>query len=216
METVTSRVPDMRYASDHKQKSRLQILEMAGREFRLRGFDGIGVDGLMAAAELTSGAFYGHFRSKRTVIAEVVKAGLDRLKNGILRTQARDREGWLRAFAERYLGDAHRRDIAGGCALPSLSGDVVRADAATRADYQAGLLDAARTMAAAPPFCRFPDGERRALAVLLTLAGGTLLARAVGEEEIGREIAAAAALAIAAVAGGPPPRPPAPPDAKDA
>jgi TetR/AcrR family transcriptional repressor of nem operon len=205
----------MRYASDHKQKSRLQIVETAGREFRLKGFDGIGVDGLMAAAALTSGAFYGHFRSKRAVIAEVVKAGLDRLKNGILCTQARDREGWLGAFTGFYLSDSHRRNIASGCALPSLSGDVVRADAATRAAYQAGLLDAARAMAAAPPFCDLPDGERRALAVLLTLAGGTLLARAVGEEEVGREIAAAAALAVAAVAAGAAPRPPVPPGAKD-
>lgn len=195
----------MRYASDHKQKSRARILETAGKEFRLRGFDGIGVDGLMAAAALTSGAFYGHFHSKRAVIAEVVKAGLDRLKNGIVRSQGRDPEGWLGTFAAFYLGDAHRRNIAGGCALPSLSGDVVRADAATRAAYQAGLLDAARAMAIAPPFCDLPDGERRALAVLLTLAGGTLLARAVGDEAAASEIAAAAALAVAAIAAGAPP-----------
>lgn len=200
----------MRYASDHKEKSRQQILEAAGREFRLKGFDGIGIDGLAAAAALTSGAFYGHYRSKRAIIAEVVKAGLDRLKSGIKRTQARAGADWLRAFADGYLGEAHRRNIAGGCALPSLSGDVVRADPATRAEYQAGLLEAARLMAAGPPFSLRADGERRALAVLLTLAGGTLLARAVSDEQVGAEIAAAAALAVAAIAAGDPPTPPLP------
>src|ERR1700674_351393 len=189
----------MRYAADHKEKSRARILDTAGREFRVKGFDGVGIDALMAAAELTSGAFYGHFGSKNAVIAEVVRSGLDRLKNGILRTQERHSDGWLAAFADAYLGEAHRRNIAGGCALPSLSGDIVRADGQERTEYQAGLIECARLMAAQPPFSGMADGRQRALAALVILAGGTLLARAVADEEVGREIAAAAAVAVSAV-----------------
>ena len=193
----------MRYSSEHKEKTRQQILEAAGRELRLRGFDGIGIDGLAAAAQLTSGAFYGHFRSKRAVIAEVVRIGLERLRSGILRSQAKFPSGWLQAFAAFYLGEAHRQNIAGGCAIPSLSGDVVRADPATRAAYETGLIEAARTLAAAAPLRDFPDGQRRALGVLAILAGGTLLARAVADEALGGEIAAAAAAAVDALVAAP-------------
>jgi TetR/AcrR family transcriptional regulator, transcriptional repressor for nem operon len=195
----------MRYSGDHKDKSRAKIVDTAGRAFRLKGFDGIGVDGLMAAADLTSGAFYGHFRSKRAIISEVVAAGLERLRNGVVRTQARSPQGWLRVFADAYLSEAHRRNIAGGCALPSLSGDVVRADAQTRAAYQAGLLETARVMAAQAPFAERPDGPQRALAVLALLAGATLLARAVADEAVGGDIAAAACSAVQALMEEPPP-----------
>ena len=189
----------MRYARDHREKSHAKIVDAAGQAFRLKGFDGIGVDGLMAAAGLTSGAFYGHFRSKRAIIAEVVTAGLERLRNGVLRTQSKFPQGWLRVFVDFYLSEAHRRNLAGGCVLPSLSGDVVRADAKTRATYQAGLLATAGAMAAQSPFSERPDGAQRALSVLALLAGATLLSRAVADEATGQEIAAAASAAITAL-----------------
>ncbi|MGI4944284.1 MAG: TetR/AcrR family transcriptional regulator, partial [Janthinobacterium lividum] len=57
----------MRYAPGHKAETRDRILSAAEIAFGIHGYDGVGVDGLAAQAGITSGAFYGHFRSKAEV-----------------------------------------------------------------------------------------------------------------------------------------------------
>ena len=56
----------MRASREQFAENRQRILEVAGRLFRQKGFEGIGVDGIMKAAGLTHGGFYGHFASKAT------------------------------------------------------------------------------------------------------------------------------------------------------
>ena len=53
----------VRYGKGHKEESRQRIVAAAGRGFRKLGYGGIGVDGLAREANVTHGAFYGHFRS---------------------------------------------------------------------------------------------------------------------------------------------------------
>ena len=45
-------------------RTRAEILDHAGRLFRLRGYAGTNIDDVMLAAGLTRGAFYAHFNSK--------------------------------------------------------------------------------------------------------------------------------------------------------
>lgn len=168
--------------------TRARMLAAAARCFREYGYDGVGIDGLARAADVTSGAFYGHFRSKAAAFHAVVSEGLSRLAAGIERFRQRSGAGWLAGFAEFYLSPAHRRDIAGGCALPSLSPDVGRADESTRADYQADLILIAETLAADLPGA---PGREAAWPLLAQLLGGVVLARAVPDATIGDEIAAA-------------------------
>jgi TetR/AcrR family transcriptional regulator, transcriptional repressor for nem operon len=66
----------MRYKPDHKVESRSKILAAVGRGFRKKGYAGIGVDGLAKEAEVTSGAFYGHFRSKDDAFRQALLAGM--------------------------------------------------------------------------------------------------------------------------------------------
>src|SRR5271170_2634471 len=121
----------MRYRPEQRGETRKRVLDAAGREFRRHGFGGIGIDGLAEAAGLTSGAFYSHFRSKSAAFRAAVAAGVQRLRLGVENFRARYGESWFDAFAAYYLGPEHRRDVAGGCALPSLSAEVARADEAT-------------------------------------------------------------------------------------
>jgi TetR/AcrR family transcriptional repressor of nem operon len=186
----------MRYAADHKQQVRARMLEAAGRAFRLNGFS-IGVDKLMAEVGLTSGAFYVHFRGKSAIVRAVVTAGLERLKAAVARTQHSAADDWVRALAAFYLGEAHRKNIAGGCALPSLSSEVVRADRRTRRAYQAELVAIADLIASRPPLDQ--PGHAGAWPLLAMLAGGTMLARAIEDEAIASEIATAVETAIAAL-----------------
>ncbi len=48
----------MRYPPDQKAKAKEAILQAGAEALRTNGFNGIGVDGLAAAAGVTSGAFY--------------------------------------------------------------------------------------------------------------------------------------------------------------
>jgi AcrR family transcriptional regulator len=176
----------MRYTQDHSEATRTRVLDACARQFREHGFGGIGVEGLSRAAGVTTGAFYNHFGSKAGAFAAVVRAGVERVRLGVAHFRQTAGPGWLAAFAAYYLGAAHRADVAGGCALPSLSAEVGRADTATRDAYQAELLTLAETIAAG-----LPDASGRAAAwpLLALLAGGVMLARAVPDAAIAQEIA---------------------------
>ena len=74
----------MRYRPGHKDEARARMIAAAGRGFRKRGFGGIGVDGLAKEAEVTSGAFYGHFPSKEAAFKEAVVAGIEELRAAVM------------------------------------------------------------------------------------------------------------------------------------
>ncbi len=192
----------MRYPPDRKEKARAELLVAAGRAFRAHGYGGIGVDGLAREAGVTSGAFYGHFRSKEEAFREVVRAAMARLQAGLLRFRdagPAGEEAWIDALLGWYLGAAHRADLPGGCGLPSLSAEVARSDPETRAVYEAGFEEAARILAEAPPLAGRPDAADRGRALLALLAGGVTVSRAVRAETAAERVSTsvrAAALSI--------------------
>jgi TetR/AcrR family transcriptional repressor of nem operon len=176
----------MRYSAEHAETTRARMLDACERAFREHGYGGIGVEGLSRAAGVTTGAFYNHFGSKAGAFAAVVAAGVARFGAGLDHSQRNYGPAWMSAVATYYLGEAHRRDVAGGCALPSLSIDVSRADAETRAAFESELAQAATLLAAT-----LPNGPDRAAAwpFLAQLVGGVVLSRAVQDEALAREIA---------------------------
>jgi TetR/AcrR family transcriptional regulator, transcriptional repressor for nem operon len=117
-----------------KARTRAEILDHAGRLFRLRGHAGTNIDDIMLAAGLTRGAFYAHFTSKDDLFAEIVGSG-----QGLL-TQLR--AGEPAAVLKTYLDKAGLAATAQGCTLAALSGDVTRAPLAARLAY-ANVLYAA-------------------------------------------------------------------------
>ena len=58
-------------------ENRDRIIAAAARAFRERGFDGIGVAGLMRSVGLTHGGFYGHFASKEELMALACRRAVD-------------------------------------------------------------------------------------------------------------------------------------------
>ena len=59
----------MKVTRQQVAKNRQRILEVAGKLFREKGFDGVSVADIMKGAGLTHGAFYGHFASKDDLAA---------------------------------------------------------------------------------------------------------------------------------------------------
>ena len=66
----------MKITKAQSQENRARIVETAAALFRERGYDGVSVADLMAAAGLTHGGFYKHFGSKADLMAEAAEHGL--------------------------------------------------------------------------------------------------------------------------------------------
>jgi AcrR family transcriptional regulator len=182
----------MRYQPGHRQQSRQRILEAVGRGFRTAGYNGVGVDGLAKAAGMTSGAFYGHFRSKAEAFRAAVVTGLRQLLAGVESCRRQHGSSWVAAFADFYLSQKVTCAPGESCALPSLSPEVARADEAARLAYQEELVKLVDAIATGLPTTGGKKQRRRTAWVLLAqLAGGVMMARAVADATLAAEIATA-------------------------
>lgn len=190
----------MRYKPEHKQKTKARIVQVAGRLFRARGYDGVGIDEIMAAAGLTRGGFYGHFRSKQDLFAAVLADEHDfnrRMRARAGKTSKDLRAGAL-AVANGYLDPANRKAIGRGCPMASLSADVARAGKATRHAYADSLRDLAREFARGmTPKDGTEELDPRALSAIALCVGGITLARGVDDEDLSAAILAACRDAVA-------------------
>ena len=183
----------MRYPPGHKQEARARLIAAAGRGFRKHGFGGVGIDGLASEAQVTSGAFYGHFPSKEAAFREALAAGLEDLRNGVKTCREQAGPGWLEPFVDFYLGHRRLCDLGESCALQSLTPEVERADPLTRTTYQTALLAIVDAItegfeggAIAAETCQ---SRARAWALLAMLSGGVGMARAVQDPEVSAAIA---------------------------
>jgi TetR/AcrR family transcriptional repressor of nem operon len=181
----------MRYSAEHKEQTRRRILNAAGQLFRQEGYGGSGIDGLTKAAGVTNGAFYGHFASKRDAFRTAVVSGLEELRLGIARLKAKRGSRWFHTFVDLYLGAKRTCDLGQSCALPSLSPEVVRADALTRRGYEQELRRLIEEVASGLPARRSAMREETAIALLALLSGGVTLARAVSDPALSDKIAQA-------------------------
>jgi TetR/AcrR family transcriptional repressor of nem operon len=188
----------MRYPKEHKAAMRERIVVAAGRLLRRHGYDGVGIDDIMDAAELTRGGFYGYFRSKAHLFAEVMgdEHGFVRL---LRRRRSRDRSG-LRAEATAiiadYLAPAHRETVGRGCHLTALSVDAARASPAVRRAYATQVRALVAELARG--LDRPAELDPRALAALAACVGGLVIARAANDEPLARAMLRASRAAAVA------------------
>lgn len=191
----------MRYKTGHREEARARMLAAAGRGFRRRGFGGIGVDGLAKEAEVTSGAFYGHFPSKEAAFKEVAAAGIEELRAGVESLQKQHGAKWVEAFIDFYLGQKRTCELGESCALQSLTPEVTRSDVEIRAAFQEGLVKVVEKVAEGLEGGTLAERRKRAWSLLAVLSGGVTMARSVADAEVAGKIAKAirdAALAAAA------------------
>jgi AcrR family transcriptional regulator len=172
----------MRYPPERKAETREAVLKAAAFELRERGFDGVGVDRLSAAAGVTSGAFYSHFSNKEDVLRSVIDANLGRQFTDPEYADLTTRRERLRAFLRLYISLEHRNGAGEGCVIPSLSADVARAGLKVRTIYQERMVE---YIAKLTPLMKGPPGvrEKRAWSLLSMMAGAMLIARAMPDED---------------------------------
>ena len=122
----------MKVTKAQAQENRARIVDTAAALFRERGYDGVGVADLMAAAGFTHGGFYKHFGSKANLMAEAAESGISqRLCNG----GAAD----MTEFVSHYLSREHRDGRGAGCTMAALSGDAARQSDAVKATFANGI-----------------------------------------------------------------------------
>ena len=178
----------MRYAKNHKEATRKKILEAASRLFREKGYDGIGVDAIMNEAGLTAGGFYSHFASKEALFAESIGDAYDSRNQSLQASlKSKGETDYLQNLIYGYLSRTHRDMAAEGCIFPTLTTDVIRGSNETRAGYEKRLQKFISTIETHLPESKAPERER-AIAILVQLIGGVMLARAVNDEQLSSEI----------------------------
>jgi TetR/AcrR family transcriptional repressor of nem operon len=181
----------VRYPAGHKQASRERILAAAAALFRSQGIAATGVDSVMAAAGLTAGGFYAHFRSKDALVAAAVEvAGDQAVERWLVPIRDLGGRAWARAFVERYLSEAHRDDRSTGCLIPSLAADVARSGTPPRRLFERRLRGLFAAVIERTAAVSTAERERAVSAVALCV-GGVLLSRVVVDRELSREILAA-------------------------
>lgn len=183
----------MRVTRAKAAENRSRILDIAGRRFREKGFDGIGVADLMSEAGLTHGGFYGHFASKEDLAAEASMATLAASAGRWERLAANAPDDPFRAIVESYVSARHRDNPAGGCSLAALGADVARHPGPVRRAFANGLRPLADILTKVAPGRSKAARRERALATMAGLVGAIVLARAVDDPALSDEILTAAA-----------------------
>jgi TetR/AcrR family transcriptional regulator, transcriptional repressor for nem operon len=191
----------MRYKAGQKEETRKKMLEAAGRGFRSHGYDGIGVDGLAKEAGVTSGAFYSHFGSKDGAFKAALEAGLDEVIATLPKIQRENGKDWIKAFADYYLGRDHRADLACGCAMATLTPEVVRSGSELHVIYEQKMSMIADLIAAGLAGGSKVERRARAWAMLGVLIGGLTVARAMDNMQTADEVANAIKIAAQKAAG---------------
>jgi TetR/AcrR family transcriptional regulator, transcriptional repressor for nem operon len=181
-----------RHSREEKAASHERIVDIAATRIREAGTTAPSVAEIMQAAGLTHGGFYKHFDSRDDLVA----AALDR-------TFAESQEGAaavldgaedpLAAFVDWYVSAEHRDDPGSGCSVVALGGEIARAEARLRGAYTSQvrryLAQLEQLLGERDPDTDAgPETRREAIALLSTLVGAVLVARAVDDPALSDEI----------------------------
>jgi TetR/AcrR family transcriptional repressor of nem operon len=169
----------MKVSREKMAENRTRILEEAGRLFRAKGFEAVGVSEVMKAAGLTHGGFYGHFASKDDLIAESLAR--------MLATSLGEQRDFER-FADAYLSEDHRANASTGCPTAALASETAHRDTAARAAMTAGLkmqLDRVTGLALQNGSA---DARREAIGKWSAMVGAVILARVCDDPNLASEV----------------------------
>jgi AcrR family transcriptional regulator len=177
----------MRYPKEHKEQTRTRLLESGGSYAKKHGFNGSGMDSLAAAAGVTTGSLYKHFEGKSDLFAALIRSELQRTAKRFSAIAPGDLEAATKALAA-YLSLNHVKHPEAGCALPSLTPEVARADESVRDAFQSGMIAIHAIVAD-----RFTGSSDTAWALIAQSVGAVMLARAMRDETVRRELLGASA-----------------------
>ena len=173
----------LKVTKEKAAENRAALVQAAGRLFRERGIDGVGVAEISKKAGLTHGALYAQFPSKEALAAEAFESGL---KPGLEQmTSGRDgRPPALADFLDYYLSLEHRDNLATGCPMAASASEVARQDKVVGDQFADGFEQSVAVMERGLGASSVKAEKRqRAMAMMVAMIGGVAAARAVAKTD---------------------------------
>lgn len=172
--SFSGRIASMKVTKKQALENRAHIVQTASVLFRERGYDGVGVADIMAAAGFTHGGFYKHFRSKADLMAE---AAANSLTQSTTQSAAAD----VARFVKEYVSRKHRDEPGHGCTLAALCSDAARQPESVKTTFADGIESQLAALALEDgPLNKIAKCEARAKRIdtLAHVIGAIVLSRA--------------------------------------
>jgi TetR/AcrR family transcriptional repressor of nem operon len=184
----------MRVSKEQAAQNRQKILTAATRLFRERGIGATGVDAITADAGLTHGAVYSQFGSKEAIAAAAMREALAASRHIWRRLLERHgRRKVFPAIVAGYLSRDHRDSAGRGCLVAALGSEIAKQPEGVREAFTAEIKEGLELLAGLMPRTGEARGYDDAIAAFASMAGGLILARAVGDERLSNRILEATA-----------------------
>lgn len=181
-----------------KEASHERIVGAATRAIRRSGYNGTGVADIMKEAGLTHGAFYAHFASREAMLAEAAdsagaqaNAAAAKIMSAVPPDQA------LRALMETYLSKAHVEAIETGCPISALGSEMPRQSPEVRRAATLRIKEMIDLVARQLPDWGQPCAHEHALAMVASMVGTLILARAVDDSALSNALCNASLKSLA-------------------
>lgn len=178
----------MRVTREQATQNRDRVLEAAATLFRERGLGGVGVAELMNAAGLTHGGFYGQFESKEDLQAQACRHASEQTLERWRQAESRRPEDPLAALVAAYVSTPHRDHPGTGCVVAALGAEASREGSKVRrviSDAAKSLFD---TMMAVVSGKTVAEKRQRAAVTLASMVGAVVLARAIEDDNLSKEV----------------------------
>jgi TetR/AcrR family transcriptional regulator, transcriptional repressor for nem operon len=164
----------MKVTKAQVRENRERIVDAASSLFRERGYDGVGVAELMAAAGFTHGGFYKHFGSKADLMAEAAACSFAKSAEQSVAVEIPD-------FVQHYLSREHRDAPSSGCTMAALCTDAGRQSELIKQTFAAGIEN--QLAALATKETKLSEAARReardkSIAAIAHVVGALILSRA--------------------------------------
>ena len=181
----------MPYRPEHKEETRVRIIECARRLFNRHGFSEVSIDQIMAEAGLTRGGFYNHFRNKEELFCEAVKfyatCNPTERWDGVEVDFEGERPTFAAQIVNAYLSRPHLDDLDYHCPMVALPSDIARAGPAMRETYQM-LLQGMIGLFQSGVGGDDETARRKAIAIATLCIGGMVMARTVDDAGFADEV----------------------------
>lgn len=171
--------------SSTKEASHERIVGAAARAIRRSGYNGTGVADIMKEAGLTHGAFYAHFESREAMLAEAADcAGAQANAAAAKIISAVPPDQALKTLVATYLSKDHVDAIETGCPISALGSEMPRQSPEVRRAATLRIKEMIDLVARQLPDWGQPSAHERTLAMVASMVGTLILARAVDDSAL--------------------------------
>lgn len=178
----------MKVTREQAKLNRKRVVETAARQFRERGFEGVGVADLMKSAGLTHGGFYAQFDSKEHLMVEACERALEESEHRWRELFERAPKKRLSAIASSYLSPQHRDNPGAGCVIAALSMEAARQGPTVRTVFTEAAKRFLGLLGQVVPGRSAKTRRREALASFAAMVGAVALARTVSDASLSEDI----------------------------